>query len=293
MAHLTILWQQFPILFLILSSVLALVIGSFLNVVIYRLPLMLKRQWRADCQQFLGELEDEPALPEGIFNLSLPRSSCPHCQHKIAFWQNVPLISWLLLRGHCHYCKHPISWRYPLVELLSLLLVMLAFLQFSLTGKWLFACLFSLTLLTLAVIDLRTMLLPDQLTLPLLWIGLLVNSHHLFVSLHQAIWGAALGYLCLWSLYWGFKLLTGKEGMGYGDFKLLAAIGAWLGWASLPMVLLLSSASGALFGIWLLILRRSKRQTPLPFGPFLTLGALCYLLYGPTLSYSYGLLIGG
>ncbi|CAG9000205.1 MAG: Type 4 prepilin-like proteins leader peptide-processing enzyme [Candidatus Celerinatantimonas neptuna] len=292
MNTLSMVWQYSPITFITFTLILALIIGSFLNMLIYRLPLILKRQWREDSQQFLEELSQQAPLPEGVFNLWLPRSQCPHCHTTIPFWHNIPVISWLVLRGHCHHCKAPIGWRYLFVELLSPVLIFSCFNHFGLSEQWFLACIFTLALLALAVIDLKTMLLPDQLTLPLLWLGLLINTQQTFVPLSQAVWGAAIGYVFLWLLYWGFKLLTHKEGMGYGDFKLLAAIGAWFGWQALPMTLLLSSILGALFGIVLLIKKHSNRHTPLPFGPFLAIGASIYLLAGNTITHWYGLLLG-
>ncbi|MFM2478054.1 prepilin peptidase [Celerinatantimonas sp. MCCC 1A17872] len=291
MAYLHTIWQQLPVFFWILCIAVALVIGSFMNVLIYRLPLMLKRQWKDECDTFLSELKDDSELPQGRFNLAYPRSQCPHCHHDIAFWWNIPVLSFILLRGRCHYCHGPISWRYPLVEILCAAIVALLFWQFSLSLQWLWACVFALTLIAAACIDLKTLLLPDQLTLPLLWLGLLVNTHQIFVSTHQALWGAALGYGFLWALYWVFKLLTAKEGMGYGDFKLLGAIGAWLGWSSLPVILLLSSATGALIGIAVLIKHRQKRQLQLPFGPFLAMGALVYLIFGEQINHLYWVIL--
>ncbi|MFM2483127.1 prepilin peptidase [Celerinatantimonas sp. YJH-8] len=293
MQQLTQFWLQFPVEFWVFAILIALIIGSFLNVLIYRLPLMLQRQWLSDSQQFLSEQEQsETPLPSGRFNLWLPGSQCPHCHHAIPPWLNIPVISWLLLKGRCHYCQHAIGWHYLLIELAAPLLVYFTFIQFGISYQWLLACIFVFSLFTLSMIDLKTMLLPDQLTLPLLWLGLLVNSHHLLVSLNDAVWGAALGYLFLWGLYWIFKLLTQKEGLGYGDFKLLAAIGAWLGWHALPLILLLGSMAGAIIGLMLLITKKSNRQTPIPFGPFLTLGTYLYLFAGQGLIHNYQLLLG-
>lgn len=291
MTYLHTIWQQFPIFFWILCITVALVIGSFMNVLIYRLPLMLKRQWKDECDTFLAELNDDPELPPKHFNLAYPRSQCPHCHHNIPFWWNIPVLSFIILRGRCHNCHKAISWRYPLVEMLCTAIIILLFWRFSLSIQWLWACVFALVLIGAACIDLKTLLLPDQLTLTLLWLGLLVNSHQLFVSTHQALWGAAFGYGILWGLYWCFKLLTQKEGMGYGDFKLLAAIGAWLGWSSLPIILLLSSATGALVGIAVLSIRRKQRQLQLPFGPFLAASALIYLVFGEQINHLYWMML--
>ncbi|CAG9297954.1 prepilin peptidase [Celerinatantimonas diazotrophica] len=291
MAYLHTIWQQLPIFFWVLCVAVALVIGSFMNVLIYRLPLILKRQWKNECETFLAEIKDEPQLPQGRFDLAYPRSQCPHCHHKIPFWWNIPVLSFILLRGRCHNCRQAISWRYPIVELLSVAITILLFWRFSLSIQWLWACVFALALIAAACIDLKTLLLPDQLTLPLLWLGLLVNTHQLFVSTHQSLWGAAFGYSSLWVLYWCFKLLTKKEGMGYGDFKLFAAIGAWLGWSSLPIILLFSSAAGALVGIAVLAKQRKRQQLQLPFGPFLAASALVYLVFGEQIYHLYWMML--
>ncbi|WP_026957916.1 prepilin peptidase [Aliagarivorans taiwanensis] len=286
----TDLITYYPMLALAFCLVFALCVGSFLNVVIHRLPLMMERQWQAECDDYLAQQTDscEPASPNASeqsapFNLMVPRSRCPECNSLIRAWQNIPVISWLLLGGKCANCKTKISIRYPLVEVASALLCLACWSVFGFTTSFVFACLFSWLMLTLALIDFDTMLLPDQLTLPGMWLGLLLATQSLFASPIDAIIGAAAGYLFLWSIFWAFKLLTGKEGMGYGDFKLLALIGAWFGWQALPLVVLLSSLSGAVLGIILLVTRRQQQGQPMPFGPYLAMGGLCYLYIGPEL----------
>jgi leader peptidase (prepilin peptidase)/N-methyltransferase len=249
-------------------------VGSFLNVVVYRLPIMLERTWRADAREAL-ELEAVP--PAKAFNLMVPRSRCPQCDAPISAWQNIPVFSWLVLRGRCAACNARISTRYPAVEVLTALVSLTVVAVFGYTWDAMFALLFSWLLIAMALIDFDTRLLPDNLTLPLLWLGLLFNSSGGFVDLQSAVIGAAAGYLILWSIYWGFKLLTGKEGMGYGDFKLLAALGAWLGWQALPMVILISSVVGILLGGTVLLIRKSRE--PIPFGPFLAIAGWVALIW--------------
>ncbi len=265
-----------PAALTITVAVLGLLIGSFLNVVIYRLPLMMENRWRADCQEHAG---DEEAA-EATFNLITPASTCPYCQHKIRAWENIPVISYLLLRGKCIACKARISPQYPLVELATAALSAAVAWQLGFSWLTLAALLFTWTLIALTVIDFNTQLLPDSLTLPLLWLGLLINTSNGFTDLVSAVWGAAAGYLSLWLVYQLFKLVTGKEGMGYGDFKLLAAIGAWCGWQVLPITIILSSVIGAVVGIVLIVLQRQQRGTPIPFGPFLAGAGWISLFWG-------------
>ena len=272
-----------PALFIALAALCGLMVGSFLNVVIHRLPQMMERAWRRDCEELQGRT---PAASER-YNLVVPRSSCPHCQHRIAAWENLPVLSYLLLRGKCSACKAPISVRYPLVELVTSVLTGLIAWQFGYSAAALAAALFTFALIALACIDFDTQLLPDSITLPLLWLGLLFNFNHGFTDLQTAVAGAMAGYLCLWSVYWLFKLVTGKEGMGYGDFKLLAAIGAWFGWQLLPAVILLSSLLGSIIGIGLIVLAKRGRNLPMPFGPYLALGGVAALFWGPQLSRFY------
>lgn len=278
-----------PALFIGLAFLLGLLVGSFLNVVIHRLPKMMEAEWQAQCAELRGELPPDVPHPEGRtrYNLWQPRSACPHCGHAIAALENVPLLSWLWLRGRCSACGARISARYPLVELLT------ALLSAAVAWKWgpsvatLGALLLVWALVALAFIDFDTTLLPDSLTLPLLWLGLLFNLNGHFTSLPDAVIGAAAGYLVLWTVYWLFKLATGKEGMGYGDFKLLAAIGAWLGWQMLPVTLLLSSVVGAGVGIAMIALVKHDRRVPIPFGPYLAGGGLVALFFGADLTRTY------
>ncbi|MBM7455454.1 leader peptidase (prepilin peptidase)/N-methyltransferase [Oceanisphaera litoralis] len=260
----------------IIVTLLGLLVGSFLNVVIHRLPLMLQRGWQQECAEFNGQPPAE--LP--AFNLCTPRSRCPHCRHQLSALDNIPLLSWLWLRGRCRYCRAGVSKRYPLVELASAALAALALWRFGASPQLLAALLFSWALLCMTLIDIDHLLLPDNLTLPLLWLGLLLNIKALFVSLPAAVLGAALGYGILWGLYWLFKLATGKEGMGYGDFKLLAAIGAWFGWQALLPVLLLASLVGSVLGLALMAGKRLGEDRVLPFGPALALAGWLYLLWG-------------
>ena len=256
-------------------AVLGLVVGSFLNVVIYRLPKMMKAQWQRDCAEFGGEV---PEAPEKL-SLALPGSRCPHCDAEIKPTQNIPLLSYLALGGKCAVCKAPISVRYPVVEAITSLLWVLCGLQFGVSNTLAGAMVLTAVLVALTAIDLDHRLLPDSLTLPLLWIGLLLNIDNTFISLESAVLGAVFGYLCLWSVFWLFKIVTGKEGMGHGDFKLLAALGAWFGFAALPTIVLLSSVVGAVLGVALIATGKQDRETPMPFGPFLAGAGLIHLFY--------------
>ena len=271
--------QSYPALFITVVVVVSLAIGSFLNVVIHRLPQMLERQWRAE----LAELNSQEPASSPRYNLLVPRSQCPACGHKLGALENIPLASYLVLRGRCSVCKATISLRYPIVEALTGVLSGYIAWRFGCGWQTLAALCFAWAMLALAFIDLDTFYLPDDNTLPLIWAGLLVNTGGMFVDLESAVIGAAAGYLALWSVYWIFKLATGKEGMGYGDFKLLAAIGAWLGWKMLPVVILLSSFVGAVAGISLIVFARRGRNVPIPFGPYLVLGGLSALLWGEAL----------
>lgn len=277
------LLQTTPALFVGLCAVLGLMVGSFLNVLIYRLPRMMEREWQAQCAELRGEpLPDAPS-----FNLVLPRSACPACGHRITALENVPVVSYLVLKGRCSACGQPIPMRYPIVEAASSLLSGFIAWRYGFTLAAAGALLFTWAIAALAIIDLDTQLLPDGITLPLLWTGLLFNLGGTFTDIGSAVSGAAAGYLVLWSVYWLFKLATGKEGMGYGDFKLLAAVGAWLGWKMLPLVILLSSAVGALVGIGLMVLARHGRNVPIPFGPYLAGGGLIALFWGEPILRAY------
>jgi len=265
---------------------IGLCVGSFLNVVIYRLPVMLHREWLRDASAFLasesattGPAENPVADPASTpFNLMVPRSRCPHCGHQIRAWENIPVISWLALRGRCSQCRHPIPVRYPLVELVTAICTVAVVSLFGFTWLALAALAFTWTLLALTFIDYDTQLLPDQLTLPLLWLGLLVSATGGFTDPVAGIIGAVAGYLSLWSIYWAFKLATGKEGMGYGDFKLLAAIGAWLGWQVLPATLLIAAAVGLLYALLITLAGRREAGQAVPFGPFLAIAGWVSLM---------------
>ncbi|MGO0308610.1 prepilin peptidase [Endozoicomonas acroporae] len=266
-------------------TISGLIVGSFLNVVIHRLPIMMERQWQQQSEAILHPEKIPDPLP--AFNLVVPASTCPSCQHKIRAWENIPVISYLFLRGKCSACRTPISLRYPAIEILSALMTVMIGLTYGVTLQTLVFCLFGWSLLTLTMIDYDTQLLPDDITLPLLWAGLIVNSFELVVTLEQALWGAIAGYLSLWSVYWVFKLVTGKEGMGYGDFKLLAALGAWLGWMKLPLIILLSSLVGTVAAILLIVSQRQERSNPIPFGPYLAIAGFVALVWGDQLIADY------
>lgn len=257
-------------------AVIGLVVGSFLNVVIHRIPVMLQRE----TDNFIAMERDEPVPHTGHYNLFRPRSACPSCGHTLSAIENIPVASWLWLRGRCRHCRAPISPRYPAVELLSALLAGVVVWRFGSDVAGLAALLLVWAMVALTFIDLDTQFLPDDLTLPLLWTGLLFNLTGTFVPLQDAVIGAVAGYLTLWLVYWAYRFATGKEGMGYGDFKLLAALGAWLGWIMLPLIVLMSSLVGAVIGVLLIVLRKHQRDKPIPFGPFLALAGLVALLYG-------------
>ena len=261
-------------------GVLGLVVGSFLNVVIHRLPKMMERQWERECAEFLGEeFRDEESPESEPYSLAFPGSHCPSCNAEIKPLQNIPVLSYLFLRGRCANCSVSIPIRYPLIELLTATIWILCGLSFGVSNALAAAMFLTAVLISLTAIDLDHQLLPDNLTLPLLWVGLLINIDATFVPLESAVLGAVFGYLCLWSVYWLFKIITGKEGMGYGDFKLLAALGAWFGLSALPTIVLLSSLVGAVIGIALIVMRRQDRETPMPFGPFLAGAGLIHLFY--------------
>jgi leader peptidase (prepilin peptidase)/N-methyltransferase len=272
-----------PVMLAIAGTLLGLLIGSFLNVVIHRLPIMMERDWQAQCAEFAGA----PTPNFAPLSLVSPRSRCPHCSRPIHALENIPVLSYLLLKGRCKGCGQTISPRYPLVEAITGLLFGYAAWRFGMTLAGVGALVFIAAMIALTFIDFDTQLLPDDITLPLLWAGLLLNANNTFTTLPNAVIGAAVGYLALWSVYWLFKLATGKEGMGYGDFKLLAAIGAWLGWPLLPQVILLSSLVGAFVGIVLIVLARHGRNVPIPFGPYLAAAGLIALFWGKTINQTY------
>ncbi len=286
MPELIALIEQNSTILIILASLFGLVIGSFLNVVIHRLPIMMEKNWRAQCES-LNSLDTNPTTTAKKYNLITPRSACPQCKKEISAWHNIPVISFLLLGGKCKQCKKSISWRYPAVEIISAALVGLVAWKFGFSFKALTASIFVLALIALTFIDLDTQLLPDDITLPLLWLGLLLNLNSGFTDIQSAVIGAAAGYLILWSVYWLFKLITGKEGMGYGDFKMLAAIGGWFGWSMIPAVILLSSIVGSIIGIGLIVFTKHGRSAAIPFGPYLALGGIAALFWGNQLSQLY------
>jgi leader peptidase (prepilin peptidase)/N-methyltransferase len=265
------------------AAIFGLVIGSFLNVVIHRLPRMMQRE----SDNYVAHESGKPLPHTDSYNLVAPRSACPHCGHKITALENIPVISYLFLRGKCIECKAAISIRYPIVELLTGVLSALLIWHFGSGPAGLTALVFAYLLIAMTFIDADTQLLPDDLTLPLLWCGLLVNLNGTFVPLGEAVIGAVAGYLSLWSVYWLFKLATGKEGMGYGDFKLLAALGAWLGWKMLPAIILLSSVVGAIVGISMIVFAKHGRDKPIPFGPYLAVAGMLALFYGKTITQAY------
>ena len=275
--------QNSWLLYLTLLS-LGLVVGSFLNVVIHRLPIMMESRWRRDCCELL-EVEGEKQDQE--LTLAAPNSHCPSCKAPIKAWQNIPLLSYLLLGGKCANCGVTISLRYPAVELITGLLTLSLAWYFPASFALLGAMLLTWSLVALTMIDIDHQLLPDDITLPLMWLGLLFNLNGTYISLGDAVIGAMAGYLILWSVYWLFKLLTGKEGMGYGDFKLLAALGAWMGWQVLPLIILLSSLVGAVVGIGLMVLKKRGKEIPIPFGPYLAAAGWIALLWGDTLTQAY------
>jgi leader peptidase (prepilin peptidase)/N-methyltransferase len=272
-----------PAVATLLALVVGLCVGSFVNVVIHRLPKMLERGWEAQCAELRGEVPVEPPA----YNLIVPRSACPACGHPIRALENVPVVSWLALRGRCSSCQAPIPIRYPIVEALGGLLAAYAIWRYGITPRGVGACVLLWSLLALTMIDLDTQLLPDDLTLPLLWAGLGFNLWGVFASLADAVIGAAAGYLSLWTIYWLFKLIRGKEGMGYGDFKLLAALGAWLGWQLLPLIVLLSSVVGAVIGVSLIVFRGRDHDIPMPFGPYLAIAGAIALFFGQPLARFY------
>jgi len=278
------LFALYPLLFPLVVTLVGLMVGSFLNVVIYRLPLMMESQWRKQCHEFLDLPAPEGEEPETVFNLARPGSHCPQCKHAIAPLENMPVLSWLLQAGKCRHCNAPIGIRYPLVESATALLSVLVAIKFGPGWLTAFLLLFTWALVVLTMIDIDHQLLPDDITIPLMWIGLMINTQGMLVDLQSAVIGAIAGYMLLWTVYWLFKLLTSKEGMGYGDFKLLAALGAWMGWQVLPAIILLSSLVGAVIGISLIVFRGQDRNVPIPFGPYLASAGFITLLWGDTLS---------
>lgn len=287
MQQLTELFNLYPALFISATALVSLIIGSFLNVVIYRLPKMMENEWQQEYKAYFASGSAAEAAP-ATFNLAVPRSACPTCNAQVLARDNVPVLSWLLLKGKCRSCRTPISIRYPVVEALTALLSALVAWKLGFGLPALLLIFVTWVLIALTFIDIDKMLLPDQLTLPLLWLALLFSlSSSAFVNPGQAIVGAAAGYLSLWSVYWLFKLLTGKEGMGYGDFKLLAVFGALLGWQQLPLIILLSSCVGAVVGVILLSVQGKNKATPIPFGPYIAAAGWIALLWGEQITSAY------
>ena len=282
MSFITLL-QTNSVFFISLCTTIGLVAGSFLNMIIFRLPKMMEREWNQQC----SELRGETIKPLPTLNLVKPFSECPHCKHKITALESIPIISYLALRGRCSQCNTSISLRYPIMEALTGIMSGFIAWHFGYGFITVAALIFVWSMIALAFIDLDTQLLPDAVTLPLLWIGLLINLGNGFTDISSAVIGAASGYIFLWLIYWCFKIATGKEGMGYGDFKLLAVIGAWFGWKMLPLVILFSSLAGAVIGIGLIIVAKNKRDTPFPFGPYLVGGGLVALFWGDQLNRTY------
>lgn len=280
---LVVFLETTPWVWVVVAVCLGLIVGSFLNVVIHRLPIMLEREWREHC----AELNGTAVAAGEPYNLVVPRSRCPHCNHLIHAFDNIPIVSYLVLRGRCRYCAARISPRYPIVELISGVLCGWLAWHFGFTWAAGGALLLTWALLALAAIDLDKQLLPDKITLPMLWLGLLLNLGHVFTDLRSAVIGAVAGYLSLWCVYQAFKLTTGKEGMGFGDFKLFALLGAWLGWQRLPLIILIAAASGAIIGTALIVTRRSQRGAPIPFGPYLVIAGWIALVWGTPITHAY------
>jgi len=275
------LFQQSSAFFYFTIATISLAVGSFLNVVIYRTPKMMEYNWYQECREFLAdEVKNIEAKKLTPMTLSKPDSTCPSCGHKIRFYENIPVLSWLVLKGKCSACSNKISARYPLVELATMLLSLIVAQHFGATIATPLVILLTWGLIALTMIDFDHMLLPDQITLPLLWLGLLININGTFVPLTDAVIGAAVGYMSLFSVFWLFKLLTGKEGMGYGDFKLFAVFGAWIGWQLLPLLILMASVVGAIIGIALMIFKNHQKEQGIPFGPYLAIAGWITLLWG-------------
>jgi len=288
------LFQNEPSFYYTFVTILGLLFGSFINVVIYRLPVIIKKNWQSDCEEFLADLNNKQALNpckedtlHEKFNLSTPRSSCPKCGHLISAIENIPVLSYLFLKGKCRNCKTKISIRYPLIEILCAVLAFLVASKFGVTSTAVAMIGLSWALVALSIIDYDHQFLPDEITLPFLWLGLLFNAYFNVIQLHDAVLGAVIGYMIFWLLYKVFKILTGKEGMGYGDFKLLALLGAWFGWQSLLLIILISSLTGAIIGITLIVLKIQEKGKPIPFGPYLAVAGWIVLMWGENLKLFY------
>jgi leader peptidase (prepilin peptidase)/N-methyltransferase len=285
--NIIVFFQSLPWVFYATVLFLGLSFGSFLNVIAYRLPKMMERDWKLECHEFLEM--DPPDLDDKLLSLNLatPASACPNCGHKIRFWENIPVISYLLLRARCSSCATAISIQYPVVELLTGLASVVVAYTFGVTIQTVAALIFTWVLIALTLIDLKKQLLPDSITIPLLWSGILLSLFNVFTDLNASVIGAIAGYMLLWSVYQLFKLLTKKEGMGFGDFKLLAALGAWAGYSYLPQIILISSVVGSIIGISMLAFGKTKQQQPIPFGPYLAIAGWIALLWGETINTTY------
>lgn len=266
---------------------LGLSVGSFLNVVIYRLPIMLDKEWTRQCHDYLQHEPDENQPEDKTFTLSYPPSTCPQCQHKIRFWENIPVVSYIILGGKCSNCKATISIQYPLVETISAILSVFIAWHFGVTPQTMAALILTWSLIALSMIDAQKQILPDNITQPLLWLGIIVNIPGLFTTIESSVIGAIAGYLFLWSVYHIFRVLTGKEGMGYGDFKLLAVLGAWTGWEMLPLIIVLSSVIGAIIGITMITFKKHDKNVPIPFGPYLAIAGWLAFLWGPQMTQAW------
>jgi leader peptidase (prepilin peptidase) / N-methyltransferase len=285
--NILLVFKSEPWLFYTAVVLFSLCIGSFLNVVIYRLPIILDREWRSQCHEYLDISDHEPDAATARLGLATPASSCPHCGHAIRAWENIPVISYLLLRGRCAACGAPISIQYPLIEAATALLSLIIAYRYGVSLQTPAALVLTWTLIALTMIDIHKQLLPDSLTLPLLWLGLLFALFDTFAPLKDCVIGAIAGYGVLWLVFQLFRLVTGKEGMGFGDFKLLAALGAWTGWMMLPQIVLVSSVIGAVAGITMLVTGRTRTQQPIPFGPYLALAGWIALLWGDSINRAY------
>ncbi len=285
--NIIVFFQSLPWIFYATVLFLGLSFGSFLNVIAYRLPKMMERDWKLECHEFL-EMEP-PDIDDKLLSLNLatPASACPNCGHKIRFWENIPVISYLLLRARCSSCATAISIQYPVVELLTGLASVVVAYTFGVTIQTIAALIFTWVLIALTLIDLKKQLLPDSITIPLLWSGIILSLFNVFTDLNASVIGAIAGYMLLWSVYQLFKLLTKKEGMGFGDFKLLAALGAWAGYSYLPQIILISSVVGSIIGISMLVIGKTKQQQPIPFGPYLAIAGWIALLWGETINTTY------
>lgn len=281
------IYQQFPILYFIYVFVLGLLVGSFLNVVIYRLPVMMERSFKRDYLEYFDPDNPELQKKPEKFNLLVPRSRCPKCGHLISAWENIPVISWIILGGKCHQCKLPISFRYPAIETLTAILTLVGSIVFEPSWKLIGCFIIVWSFVALSFIDFDKMLLPDEITLPLIWLGLIFNYFNIYTNLQDALLGAVAGYLSLWAFYWLFKICTGKEGMGYGDFKLVSLIGAWFGWQVLPATIMFSAFAGAIIGIPYLLLTNKGKSKPIPFGPYIAVAGLMVMWWGSNINNWY------